>query len=287
MKIPIALICGPAGVGKDTLSNYLAQYCGGVCIAQADPLKRFGLEVFGFTEDQLWGASESRNAPDHRYDDAGAWEDASDRLYEYGPEWIHNARPDLDEEAVEEAYNRLWDWFLQVAQDHGFGFDSDFTKLPGKHKPLTARYVLQSLGTEYGRDNLGETVWNDYAIRLAKKLLGGGWRYDRAAGLTAADKGAAAPAFVFLTDGRFRNEILGVLAESGFTIRVEGPTAVDTIGGAGIAGHRSEAELGGMPPHFFSYRLVNDKSAGLVALENAAQRLAKALAAAPMTFTTV
>jgi len=60
-------ICGLAGSGKDEVGKILVEKHGFVAIAIADPMKRFLMEVFDFSEDQLWGPSEERNRPDKRY----------------------------------------------------------------------------------------------------------------------------------------------------------------------------------------------------------------------------
>jgi hypothetical protein len=63
------LICisGQANSGKDTVANHFVSTYGFVKIALADPLKRWAMDVFGFSEDQLWGSSEKRNEPDKRF----------------------------------------------------------------------------------------------------------------------------------------------------------------------------------------------------------------------------
>lgn len=58
---------GLAGAGKDTAAEALTERCGFVKIAFADPMKRFAMEMWNFTEEQLWGPSERRNAVDPRY----------------------------------------------------------------------------------------------------------------------------------------------------------------------------------------------------------------------------
>lgn len=60
-------ICGVANSGKDTLAQFIAQDRGFTLLSLADPLKRICQDVFGFSDDQLWGPSQSRNAPDPRY----------------------------------------------------------------------------------------------------------------------------------------------------------------------------------------------------------------------------
>jgi hypothetical protein len=60
-------ICGRAGAGKSTAAAVLVKEFGYVEVALADPMKRICKEVFDFSDEQLWGPSEKRNAPDKRY----------------------------------------------------------------------------------------------------------------------------------------------------------------------------------------------------------------------------
>lgn len=60
-------ICGPAGSGKDTVSDYIATKYQGAKVALADPIKRICQQTYQFSDNQLWGPSEARNEPDIRY----------------------------------------------------------------------------------------------------------------------------------------------------------------------------------------------------------------------------
>lgn len=60
-------LLGQAGSGKDTVADILVKDHGFAKVAFADPLKRICKDVFDFTDEQLWGPSEKRNAPDERY----------------------------------------------------------------------------------------------------------------------------------------------------------------------------------------------------------------------------
>ena len=53
------------GTGKDTVSDAFVQG-GCVKIGLADPMKRIVMDLYNFTEGQLWGQSELRNVPDKR-----------------------------------------------------------------------------------------------------------------------------------------------------------------------------------------------------------------------------
>lgn len=61
-------ISGLAGSGKDTAAGFLLSRSGFVKISLADPIKRFAMDVWEFSNEQLWGASKYRNAPDYRYE---------------------------------------------------------------------------------------------------------------------------------------------------------------------------------------------------------------------------
>jgi hypothetical protein len=63
-------LVGQAGSGKDTTASLIKDLVGQERVhlmALADPLKVFLMEVFGWTEEQLWGASYLRDVPDPRY----------------------------------------------------------------------------------------------------------------------------------------------------------------------------------------------------------------------------
>lgn len=84
-------MCGRAGAGKDEVADVLVKECGFMRVSVADPLKRFCREVFGWTDEQLWGASHLRNQPDAR------WGGLTPRhaLQMLGTEWGRAMHPDV------------------------------------------------------------------------------------------------------------------------------------------------------------------------------------------------
>lgn len=62
-------LVGQAGSGKDTTASLIKDLAGERVhlMALADPLKIFLMEVFGWTEEQLWGPSYLRDVPDSRF----------------------------------------------------------------------------------------------------------------------------------------------------------------------------------------------------------------------------
>lgn len=81
-------ILGTAGAGKDTAADILAQDHGFVKVGLADPVKQIARRVYAFTDEQLWGPSDSRNAPDRRYPRPdGTFLTPREVLQSLGTEW--------------------------------------------------------------------------------------------------------------------------------------------------------------------------------------------------------
>lgn len=60
-------IMGPAGSGKSTAAKHLVDFYGAKRYAFADPLKRLAIEVFEFTEAQVFGSQADKETVDPRY----------------------------------------------------------------------------------------------------------------------------------------------------------------------------------------------------------------------------
>jgi hypothetical protein len=250
---PIVGIAGNAGVGKDTFANFLIEGRNGAIVSQADHIKRFVHHVFGCSEETLWGASELRNAPIPALLTKEGWYKAWIKYFEppsFAIQWANKIQPG--------AIDKLDRWFYWTENDVRAGTI-----------PNTARALLQSLGTEFGRQ-LGQNIWSGMAIKTAQKLLCGGYAYNRLTGVFEFKNSACD--LVVIPDLRFRNEVLSILQIGGTTIRITLNQPDKALVG-GIAGHPSEAELGGIPKHWFTSTFVNDKTWGLDYLKNKAIQL--------------
>lgn len=60
-------LSGLAGVGKDTIADFLVRHHAFEKVSLAEPFKVFCKEVLGFSDDQLFGPSKFRDAVDPRY----------------------------------------------------------------------------------------------------------------------------------------------------------------------------------------------------------------------------
>lgn len=211
-------VTGNARAGKDTLAAHLIKHYGFERIGMADPMKRFCQEVFGFSDEQLYG--EERDAPDKRY--------------------RRIARTIVEHEDAR---------FLAE-------IDSMIRKLPPPAEPytvyLTPRFALQTLGTEWGRLCYPD-IWIEYAVRTALVLLRGDHLYDVKRGLRHVE-GMKPPRGVVFSDLRFKNEFDVIKKSGGLMVRIyrEGQE-----GNVGIAGHASEEEQKTMPDQDFDVVIHN------------------------------
>jgi hypothetical protein len=262
MSYPILGICGPAGSGKDAIAAIAAKALNGTCIAQADPMKRLAGILFGFTAEQCWGPSACRNAPDPRYtrkklqealelEARGKQYQAIDSEHQQVKEWL----VDVVGRPASETVDGLRSWYRSVLEECL------------KRDELTPRLVLQSLGTQWGREQ-DKNIWVDYAMRMAEGVLQGR-PYNNQVGLDSKFR-VGGPDYVIVTDVRFRNEVLAIKAKGGQVWRVFDPNATkDVEVSGGIKGHASETEMKSIPGSYFDHSISNDKTAGLAALEEA------------------
>jgi len=253
------------GAGKDATAEVLISKHGFVRIGLADPLKRICREVFDFSDDQLWGPSDSRNAPDKRYP----------RGHEHGAA-NRNKYNELSQE-LDRRLNGPPAGTNLPATDLKPMSEFDLKKLREEINNyeswgwLTPRHALQQLGTQWGRDCYGD-VWINYGLRIAHELL-----KDKSMAYTAKDgliplvqqypqgefeavenwpkplKG------VVFSDVRFFNEYKAIKDAGGKMVRVRRfswtkfNTAVDKQ-------HASETQLSGYGDDQFDYIIDNSGS---------------------------
>jgi hypothetical protein len=230
-------LCGPAGSGKDTAADFLVKNHGFAKVAFADPLKRICKDVFAFTDEQLWGPSEKRNAVDERFKNIP-----------------HVWGPIISGMSI---CQRCGCWSREIYVKDG----QHVIKGSQEHTDcvLTTRYALQRLGTEWGRDCYPD-VWVDYALRTATRLLAddrddpnGVNYYSQKSGLLFVG-GLQKPKGVVISDVRFKNEVRAINAAGGAVFLMKRPT---TLEGA-AAKHLSETAFSTIPEDYFSFTINND-----------------------------
>jgi hypothetical protein len=239
--IPMIILCGNAGVGKDTVGNYLHSNHGAVCLAQADLMKRICKTVFGFTDQQLWGPSQFRNEIDGRFPKGKMCH----VKYSEQTFWTNFREFDGNDGAY---YSfKFKEWFYSCIRH-------------GEVEGLTPRFCLQTLGTEWGRA-IDQNLWTNIAVDAAFKLLSNpGLDYIPSEGLVKrkSENCRWESGLVVITDGRFRSEILKVSSVGGFAIKIVRPGVV------GLNSHASETELKDIPEIFFDAIINNNDSLDLL-----------------------
>lgn len=211
-------LLGQSRSGKDTAGAILARELNGVCIAFADPMKRFCMNALGLKRDQLWGnlkespiSDRLRNAATRRNRpfDVFTWPFAN--ALEHSTEEMMN---DIRKQFIESKMQAWW---------------SGINK-----KGLTPRVVLQTFGTELGRKHLGDDFWVCIGLRTAQAILN---EHDVA----------------IVTDCRFRNEVLAIKRAGGRVYRVERTKRASKAGTT----HASESEQNQIPDFWLDGKFVN------------------------------
>jgi hypothetical protein len=225
-RSPIIGLAGKAGSGKSTAAKYIVDEMGGIEVAQADVMKRLLWRVFDFSSEQLWGPSEERNK------EVDLTRKKSEITINYnktvGP-WVDDllhVKFDLFEKALD-------NWFH------------------AQELIVSPRKLLQTLGTDVVRQ-LSATVWSDYALATAFKLLGGGFKYFKEVGLVEDPK-QTPYSLVVISDVRFLNETININKVNGTVIRIKSDATSNST-------HASETELDSIPSHFYDETIWNYKT---------------------------
>ena len=232
-KFTILGLLGPAGSGKDLVADFFIKK-GFAKVAYADPMKRFVQKLFGFTEAQLWGPSKERNKTVD-IDDAW-WFGAIGKMPIAVDELINKV---MKEGVRTDGYMKLMDWFSWLRRVH-----------PAQ---VSARVVLQTLGTEWGR-TVDPLMWIHYGHLVVAELERGGHSYTREEGLhfhgweDGIDVRHPITGAI-IQDHRFINEVETTQKRGGYVIRLCRLAQEEKT--VGIAGHQSEAEQKGMPDETF------------------------------------
>lgn len=232
---PVILLVGRGRSGKDTAGEAIARALDGVCVALADPIKRFFMnrKTFSLTPAQLWG--DQKETPITLERRGGPQVYAQDCAF-----------------ALSEAVG-AW---KTPAELNKFPFAQWLASLPSTTTP---RHLMQTFGTECVR-HVDPDFWVGYAHRVSMRLLCTSDEYGRETGLVP-NAGHKPYNCVCLTDGRFRNEVLGVTRRNGIALEIWRPEVQDGFSEAAKK-HASETESAGIPPWWFNGRIENDGTLG-------------------------
>lgn len=234
-KFPPTIIglLGPARSGKDLVADRLADH-GFLKIAFADPIKRFAQRAFGFDKETLWGESSLRNKEADI--DQGWWIDAVERFNSSARELINDV---LESTERVRGYVALTDWLSNLRKTY-----------PDK---ISARVVLQTLGTEWGRAVVPD-LWVRYLYKTIHRFDSHNLDYTQEEGVIDppdGEPGIGTCDFV-IPDHRFLNEVQATQANGGYVVRLRRLALEAKEEIVGVAGHRSEAEQKGIQDNEFN-----------------------------------
>jgi len=242
-------LMGESGSGKDFSAAWIIQNQGYVRVGFADILKRFVKVVFEFSDEALWGDPKFRNENTLPCLDVGEvlgvtsdisnryWSKAYFNLVTYRDKFVDELPLSIEEKAKYK-YN-LGRWFNECDERSDEGL-------------ISARLVLQLLGTEYGR-GFKETLWYDYVFEKVVPEIEKCNGYSARKGViqiaTSENVSVVNPGIV-ITDVRFRTELDAIQERGGYVIkiiRLAHKNKENEAEKAGIAGHASEAEQREIP----------------------------------------
>lgn len=232
MALPIVLLVGHSGVGKDTVAN---AYCdpkygkNAIKIALADPAKRIAQYLFGFIDEQLWGDSKYRDIKDPR-------------LYEKS--FYENWRWELSKRKLTDKDRSIFYKFDSLNVMTNRLADGRIDCFAG----LSPRDVIKII-TESYVNSKDRYYWVNYAKETAKELLSGGYTYTPQQGLIENDGFYDK---VVVSDGRHLTEVVS-FAEVGAKI-----VLIDALRKSSDDTHRSVIEIDKIPREYFNYKFYNE-----------------------------
>jgi hypothetical protein len=216
-------------------------------------MKRFGQEVFNFTNEQLWGPSEARNAPDVRfaedYEPFRTYNDAWDASFH---RLLRGARAFVET-------NRLSHITGKSVGDIQLSIQAWYHKYKYEAGEVSPRTMLQHFGTEWGR-NLHSTIWVDVFVHIASELLGDDYKVyypDHGVHLVPEDMVPNPTRIVVNTDLRFTNELENLRNAGAYLIQVKRPVTDRMAEVVGIPNHPSEAEQKQFTDSMFDSVIMN------------------------------
>lgn len=226
---------GEADNGKDFVADWCSERFGLVKIAFADPMKRFVRQLFGLDYVHLWGPSEKRN---ELLPAGPIWSMALSQLHTMHQFTAAVVPESLGPDVRAKAFAGLQDWFTTLRRQYG--------------DEISARIILQTLGTEWGRE-VDPKMWLNYLFGNQLPLLAQGFDYVDCLGVRTNVEPGTPKNGICIPDQRFVNELEESELRGGYSIRARRLSRVrKDSSNIGLSGHKSELEQRGIPDERFN-----------------------------------
>jgi hypothetical protein len=183
----IVCISGFAGAGKDECASQLVRGHSAVQTGLADPGKRHMADAYGFTEKQLFGPSQFRNAGDVRIPKNAFYERGLEHVLEF-PEGVVDAADDkykLEKDQKYWVYTSVMFDGRRPWHRAGSGHYNVFVREGDPEFWLSPREALQQYLEKMNQ--LDVYTWIRKGIEDQLLLATGRWSYNRMRGLVRAD----------------------------------------------------------------------------------------------------
>lgn len=149
-NVSLIVLSGEAGAGKDAVADVLVGGHGYEKFSLSEEMKLFCQRVFGWTDDQLWGPSHFRNAPD--------------------PKWARPCQACSGTGSVADYHYHDANLVRSSKKCAADGCEA------GKINDNSPRRVLQLLGDEWARQMIHPDVWTMSVRSLLERRLAAGSR---------------------------------------------------------------------------------------------------------------
>jgi hypothetical protein len=242
--IPIICVSGFSGSGKDEFSDYAVSKFDGVKAGITDKTRRFLIDMYGFSEEQMFGSSEMRNKGDMRIP-KDFWK-SMDRIEE--EEYICIRPKGLDEITMK----------MNIGEFKKDGNDGSIKIKKGDPRFwLSPREALQKHCAQF--DNLCSTTQIESAISISH-MIEHRFTYTREYGIGATNHRSKPYNFIVFSDFRHAHEF--EFMKSGKIGRIK-PIFI-RIKRSGVEvppyDHRSETEQAKISDMAFEFIIENDRN---------------------------
>jgi hypothetical protein len=248
-------VMGPSKSGKDLVGDWFYNERDFIKVAFADPMKRFVRDIFMVSFEHLWGEAGMREIPMTFSEEE--WLRFVSNFAKSANAFLADVVPQGDRVR---SFMSLTEWL------------TDMRKYHIEHGHITMRYVLQTLGTEWGRRKVHPLLWVMYLYEKVVPKIKDGYLYTQEDGPMKKMDVLHAPPGILIPDHRFLNELVATQQNDGYVLRLRrlALEQENKVSNVGIEGHQSEVEMRDIPDD--SFDLVLELEEGVEKVHEALEK---------------